>query len=41
MRIAIALSLSLALMAGGFDLNSIENNRGEKATVVRPPEFSA
>jgi D-alanyl-D-alanine dipeptidase len=31
MRIAIALSLSLALMAGGFDLNPIENNRGEKA----------
>ncbi len=31
MRIAIPLSLSLALMTGGFDLNSIENNRGEKA----------
>lgn len=31
MRIAIPLSLSLALMLGGFDLNSVENDRGRKA----------
>jgi D-alanyl-D-alanine dipeptidase len=31
MRIAILLSLSLALSLGGFDLNSVENDRGEKA----------